>query len=158
MSFNPNQFRELIRETLDVIIPEYNSPEAVELLMMTAAQESFLGRFIKQLDCGIAKGVFQMEMATYQDLFDNYIRYHPDLLNKIFHYFPVNADTVEINMCGNLPYQIVIARLNYYRKRGNIPEWDNILGLAEYYKKHWNTYLGAATIKQVLRNYAKYAK
>lgn len=158
MSFNPKQFRELIVETLDVIIPEYNSPEAVELLMMTAAQESFLGRFLKQLHCGIAKGVFQMEIATYNDLFDNYIRYKPDLQNKLYHYFPVNEDTVEIMMCGNLPYQIVIARLNYYRKPAIIPAVDDTLGLANYYKKWWNTHLGDATIKEVLRNYDKYVK
>ena len=158
MSFHPKQFRNLIMETLDVIVPELNSPEAVELLMMTAAQESFLGRFIKQLDCGIAKGVFQMEMATYRDLFDNYIRYHPDLQNKLFNYFPVNEETAEIMMCGNLPYQIVVARLNYYRKPGALPEWHDALGLARYYKKYWNTHLGAATIAGTLRNYNKYAK
>jgi len=158
MSFNPRQFRELIYDTLEIIIPEYNSPEAVELLMLTAAQESFLGRFIKQLYCGVAKGVFQMEMATYNDLFDSYIRYKPDLQNKLFHYFPVNEETADLMMCGNLPYQIVIARLNYYRKRGNIPHVEDINGLAEYYKKHWNTHLGAATVKEALRNYWKYAR
>ena len=124
---------------------------------MTAAQESFLGRFLKQLDCGIAKGVFQMEMATYQCLHDNYIRYHSEIGAMLLTAFRIDESNVEINMCGNLIYQIVIARLNYRRKPGNIPQWDDTLGLAHYYKKYWNTEYGAATIKEVLRNFKKYA-
>ena len=157
MSLNPKQLRDLITETLDIVLPEMNSPEAVELLMMTAAQESFCGRFIKQLICGVAKGIFQMEPATYDCLFTNYIRYDQDLLLKITSMFPVDITTLEIQLCGNLPYQIVLARLNYRRKPGRIPAVDDTLGLAYYYKKYWNTYLGAATIKEVLRNYHKYA-
>jgi hypothetical protein len=60
MSIHPGQLRSLIEETLRALEPEvpYSEP-AVELLMMTAAAESALGRYIKQIG-GPARGIFQI--------------------------------------------------------------------------------------------------
>jgi hypothetical protein len=136
-----------------------NSPEAIELLMMTAAQESFCGRYVQQQGCGVALGIFQMEPATYRDLFDNYLIYNGKLKARIdAHFYGINSDNFHINLRGNIPYQIVLSRLQYRRFPTSIPSVDDELALARYYKRFWNTELGDAQVKTVIRNYHKYAK
>ena len=161
----PSQLRRLISDTLDIILPKMKSPEAIELLMMTAAQESFCGRYLQQQGCGVALGIFQMEPPTYHDLFDKLIRTHKDINDIVSNTFKVSKETFHISLMGNIPYQIVLARLQYYRFPESIPNQTNYIdinewevALARYYKKYWNTYLGVATIKETLRNYDKYAK
>jgi len=159
----PSQLRELIRDTLEAILPEMNSPEGVELLMMTAAQESHCGRYLQQEGCGVALGIFQIEPDTYRDLFDNFLRYDESLSRRMFESFQVNKRTFSIHLRGNLPYQICIARLQYRRFAEAIPKFNlvgepNALALAQYYKEYWNTEKGDAAIPRVLYNYDKYAK
>jgi hypothetical protein len=60
-------------------------------------------------------------------------------------------------MIGNIPYQILIARVNYLRIPELLPDHNDLRGLARYYKKYWNTYLGAATIDEAMNNYYLYA-
>ena len=78
---NPKQLRELIiRPTLHTL--NAWSPAAEDLMMGTAAQESHCGRYIRQVGCsGMvgAFGVWQMELATARDIYDNYLRYKPEL-------------------------------------------------------------------------------
>jgi len=166
MSIDAAQLRNLIDETLLTMIPSMHSIEARELLMMTAAQESFCGRWIQQIGCGVALGIFEIEPNTYRDLFDNYLRYHPELASVLDENFNVHIENFELNLKGNLPYQIVIARLHYRRFAEKIPKMSNFNtqqhpefthAMACYYKKYWNTVKGKATIAEVLRNYDKYA-
>ena len=51
-----------------------NSASARKLLHYTAACESNCGEYIKQFPSGPALGIFQMEVNTYYDLWDNYIK------------------------------------------------------------------------------------
>jgi len=157
MSIKPNQLRDLIDETLSCILPDMTSQNARELLMMTAAQESHCGRYLQQVGCGVALGIFQMEPATYEDLFDNYLRYHQDLLKRLETHFSTNNKNFKVNMKGNLVYQIVLARLQYRRFPENLPDFSDTTAMACYYKKYWNTVKGKATIAEVLFNYDKYA-
>ena len=64
MSIDAQQFREeIVRpvlEHLDAADPGIDSPNAEELLMLTAATESQLGRYLRQVR-GPAIGVFQVE-------------------------------------------------------------------------------------------------
>lgn len=158
----PSHLRKLIHDTLELWLPEMNSPEAVELLMMTSAQESWCGRYLQQEGCGVALGIFQIEPTTYRDLWDNFIRYNKSIGDRLFSAFKIGHESFSVHLRGNLPYQIIIARLNYYRFPAKIPSFDSegkpdTLAMAQYYKKYWNTVKGKATIPEVLRNYDKYA-
>jgi len=71
---------EIIRPVLkhlDPVIPY--SMAAENLLMGTCAQESRMGQFLVQLDKGPAKGIFQMESSTEDDIWLSYISYREDL-------------------------------------------------------------------------------
>lgn len=159
MSFNSEQFRELIKETLQEVESETSgkirmTEEAVDLLMMTAAHESLLGTFIVQCG-GPAKGPFQMETLTHDDHWD-YIdnrRWLREAMREMA--FMEEADAME----WNLKYAIVMARIHYYRKPEKLPKGtqeDYWVLLSEYCKQHYNTVLGKATPEKYLEDYYKY--
>jgi hypothetical protein len=154
MSIDTRHLRDLISEVL-VRIGLY-SIEARELLMLTSAQESHCGEWIHQLGSGPALGIFQMEPATLHDLYENYLKYHQDLEATLDGFTALGMGR-ELNLKANLPFQIVSARFQYLRKPGGIPRYDDIWGLAGYYKQHWNTEKGDATPEEAVRNYKLYA-
>lgn len=149
---NANQLNCLIIDTLSKFDNLY-IPEAVNLLMGTAAQESHLGRYIKQLGSGPALGIFQMEPATFRDIIDNYLAYKPALMAEVLKVCNVQYLEPECLMY-NLRVAIVFCRLHYLRKPGRIP--NTIEGMAAYWKKHYNTYLGKGTEEEFVLNYKKF--
>lgn len=118
---------------LSPIIPY--SEAAVELLLGTAMVESQL-TYVRQLGRGPALGVYQMEPATHDDIWENYIshRYHlEDDLCALF-----ISDSAE-DMVGNLNYATAMARIHYYRVSEALPEAGDLEGMAKYWKKYYNT-------------------
>lgn len=156
MSFDKDQFRELVRDVLkeiDPIIP-YNE-NAVELIMLTVAQESEFGRYIRQVR-GPAQGVIQLEPNTEKDIWINFIRFELDLKEKIKQLTGVTNYGNKLALRGNLVYQIILCRIYYYRKPESLPHRTNIKGMATYYKTHYNTYLGKATVEEAINKYKTY--
>lgn len=154
---DPSQLSFLITKVLKEI--DLYSLEAVDLLMLTAAQESHCGKYIYQFGKGPALGIFQMEPRTLEDLHQNYLYFRKGTSAKLeqfkttFHFFDLE---------GNIPYQIAAARLYYLRFPAIVPhrEWfradDDFLyvsALARYWKKYWNTYAGAGTVKEAINSY-----
>jgi len=64
----------------DVIAPVLqksglDSEAAEELLLGTAVQESLNFKYRRQMGGGPARGYFQMEPATHDDIWDNYLQF-----------------------------------------------------------------------------------
>lgn len=164
------QLRELVTDTLEHLeeltrgkIPF--SYEAVELLMMTAAHESNLGTYIKQIK-GPALGIFQMEPETYNDIQENYIDYRPWLNFAVIAMAPMGTATKEASdeLAWNLKLQIIMARIHYFRVDEALPkpkgpdDLERFLGeLARYAKQYYNTDEGSASESDYLEAYKKYA-
>ena len=92
-----------------------------------------------------------------EDLFENYLIYNDDMLDaQIMFAKCVNKENWVIHMMADIPYQIVMARLQYWRQPDALPHAGDIRGLAMYYKKFWNTPLGAATVEETIINYGRY--
>ncbi len=135
----------------------YHSPEAEELLLLTAAQESNMGQYIHQLGRGPACGIFQMEPRTYSDV----IKWLKERRQQIYitlkdFQLPGIFDQPAQQMCGNLYYAAGMARAYYLRIPDPLPDAGDVPGMANYYKRYWNTHLGAATVDQAISNYKKY--
>lgn len=151
-------FREcIVRPALDQL--QLYSLAAEELLVITCAQESLGGTYLMQNDRlgypkGPALGIFQMEPATYDDLFENFLRFHTIWYARAVGDILYRPDP-KIMVTDNL-YATKIARLNYYRVKAPLPDYADIDGLVRYYKKYWNTELGSATLKQTRMNYEKF--
>ena len=86
---------------------------AVPLLLGTAAQESGLAH-LRQVRYGPARGLFQMEPATEQDHWV-WLQAHPAITAVITERVGLTAPSL-IDLERNIPYQILMARLHYYRR------------------------------------------
>lgn len=162
LAFDKDQFRDLIRRILKYLEPDIPySDDAVELLMLTAAQESHLGTYIRQIK-GPARGVFQMEPRTERDIWENFLRYKPKLSEKILDLVsqseaPLMPPTTALE--SNLAYQIAMARVHYYRVPEPLPRKSERKGMrnhAAYWKNHYNTALGKGTRDEALENYRRF--
>jgi len=154
MSIDKDQLRQLIRDVLVEI--DLHSDSAEELLMMTAATESHLGRYIEQVG-GPAEGVFQAEPATIEDIWDNYLGYRPELPTRVIDVIG-GGGLSKFALRANLTYQIIMARIHYLRVKARLPAADDIGGLASYWKTHYNTKLGKGTVKKAIESYEYYVK
>jgi hypothetical protein len=148
---NPQDLRTAIRSTL-IPMGLYNV-NAEELMMATCANESNLGEYRTQVGSGPARGIFQMEGEDHDDIWNNYLKYHMDLYSKIHQISgPCTAD----DMINNDPYAIVMCRVHYMRKPGNLPDAGDIEGIWAYYKQWYNTPAGGATHDQFIQKYNKF--
>lgn len=159
--------RQIIRPVLEYLHPEIPYSLAAEnLLMGTAAQESQLGRYLVQLGSGPARGIFQMEDATHDDindendLYDNFLRFRQHIDAKVDALrLPARLpfdDQDAPNLIGNLYYAAAMCRVHYYRAPGALPAAGDIPALAAYWKKIYNTHLGAGTETEFIENYHRY--
>lgn len=165
MSFNPKQFRELIiRPTLKYLEPDVPySEEAEDLLFMTAAHESRLGTYLKQVN-GPALGVYQMEMATHTDIWDNFLKYRDELAWALDDLLTERFDEdYSDSLVFDLRYATAMARVHYYRVPEALPKKEEfktnvsyLKALSEYAKKYYNTELGKATADDYYKAFIKY--
>lgn len=138
-----------------VITPAINrmgvgGKSAENLLLLTACAESRCGYYIHQVGGGPAKGIFQMEPATHDDIWDNYLQYRPHYATAIEE---VGSMYLAEELTWNLMYAAMMTRAHYLRVMEPLPPaWDD-WALAEYYKQYYNTYLGAATVEEAVEKY-----
>ena len=153
MSFDPAQFVFAI----DAVLRDATlySPAAVRLLAGTAAVESGFGTFLRQKGDGPALGVFQMEPATEQDIWENYLAYRPSLSLLVTAVSLVDGpDAIHLQL--NLIYQIVMARIHYLRVAAPIPTATDPAALGQYWKAHYNTRLGAGHVAHFVTAWDRY--
>ncbi len=134
----------------------YNSTDAIDLLFGTACVESDCGYFIKQLN-GPARGIFQMERTTHDDIWRNYINYRQELKTFMREELPQAAqDSKFDNLEYNLRYAIMMARLHYYRVPAPIPK-SSLEMQAQYWKDYYNTPDGKGSEADYLQKWKQYA-
>jgi hypothetical protein len=155
---NPKQFQnDIVRPVCKLFVPLQHDQgdtaveAATELLMGTAMQESHL-EYIHQLGAGPALGPFQMEPATHNDLWANYIGFHADYSRIVAGLAASGMDRLA-QLEGNLYYAAAMCRMHYMRVPEPLPAAGNLGAQAAYYKKWYNTPLGAATVDEYINNW-----
>jgi hypothetical protein len=144
MSLDPAQFRQYIIDPTLRQIGLY-SPAASNLLLGTALQESGLV-YLHQLGGGPALGLYQCEPATLDDITRNYLPFHPEIFSRILDLKGTGMTTYQALVC-NLAYATAICRVHYLRVTEPLPDAADAYGMANYYKTHYNTPAGAATVE-----------
>lgn len=132
-----------------------NSPEAEELLVFTCAVESNGCSYIKQVK-GPALGIFQMEPATYNDIWRNYIMQKGNLMLTMITNFHASFMPDEQRLMYDLRFAAAMARLHYARVREPLPAANDVNAIWNYYKKHYNTSKGAAQKAESIKKYSEY--
>lgn len=134
----------VIRPTLQAL--NLASRPAELLLLGTAIAESGLEERVQRGN-GPARGLFQMEPNTHQDIWDNYLKYRPALAAKVKalkkNDWVGDADQLQ----HNDEYACAMARVHYWRVPSKIPDSGKIEDLAAYWKSHYNTPQGGGTVK-----------
>jgi hypothetical protein len=152
--FNAPQLRQdVIQPTLKPI--QLWSVDVEELLILTCANETLGGTYLKQVG-GCALSIYQIEPATLDDMWNNFLAKRSDLEYKILQSLQYVRRPLDSCLVTNLAYATVMARVFYLRISDPIPSATDIPALAAYYKKHFNTSLGAATIDATIANYHKF--
>jgi len=139
---------QVIEPTLALFPSKWNSPAAVNLLLGTMLVESG-GIYVRQVGGGPALGVCQMEPATLQDCYDNFLDFSANAQIKaaVANVTVMGLDIVE-QLEGNLYYAFAMARVKYIRAVPPLPAANDYVGLANYHKDYYNTSLGATIIGQ----------
>jgi hypothetical protein len=137
------------------------SVNAEELLMGTAAQESKFFNYVRQT--GISSGVmggfgpYQMEPPTYIDLWNRLINGKPfeTIIMSACNY----SQKPSLSRCmTDFMLATIMCRIKYLDISEALPEASNVPAIAAYWKKYYNTPLGAGTEQEFIDNYNLYVK
>lgn len=151
---NCKQFQEyIVKPTLDKLV--MNSDAAVELLLFTCAVESVGGSYLKQIK-GPALGIYQMEPATYNDIWQNFIKGNQNLLLQFGLHFNAYQMPPEERLIYDLEFATAMARVHYKRVPKPLPDPAIPNDIWEYYKKYYNTAKGSAERGADLALYEKF--
>lgn len=130
------------------------SPAAEKLLVMTACHESGGFRFREQQG-GPALSFFQIEPATFYDIWDRYLEPRPGRKALVAQFLPEGVDPIEALRTDDR-FACAIARMKYASLPDPLPSVADNQALAAYCKTHWNTALGKATPEKYLSDYERY--
>lgn len=134
--------------------PRLDSPAAVELLLGTALHESTsrTTTYLRQIPNGPARGLWQMEPATHEWLRRRMGRTSRELLaavDELRGSYPPPLDA----LYGALYYACAMARIRYWVVPAALPAADDVEGMADYWKAHYNTPAGAGRPEQWVSTY-----
>ncbi|WP_417830438.1 hypothetical protein [Thalassospira sp.] len=163
MPIDPTQLRTLVVKPVLLSLGLPSSEVAENLIMGTAAHESHLGDYIEQVGGGPALGIFQMEPATLNDCYENYLDYRADLKAKVDGFLaaqpatPDGSPDKQQQLATNLAYATAMCRIRYYRAPAAMPSDPNdVNALGTYWKQYYNTPQGAGTVEQFVADYNRY--
>lgn len=157
---NPSHLlKYVIRPTLErldeAVRPGYFSgPVAEALVLGTAMVESNL-EYLHQVGGGPAIGLWQMEPATFYDIQRNYLAHRPAIALP---YLPEGPPDGMRNSAqelhGNLYLGAAMCRIHYKRVPEALPAL-NYMSLATYWKRYYNSMLGAGTIEKAIPHFER---
>ncbi|HAT49009.1 MAG TPA: hypothetical protein DCS88_01570 [Alphaproteobacteria bacterium] len=150
MGLDPHQLREfVIRPSLQRL--DLWSKAAEELIVGTGIQESGL-RHLHQIGSGPALGLWQMEPKTHTDIWENFLHFRTKLSLKVLGPYTKPDHT---RLVWDLAYSCSMCRIHYLRCPESLPPAGDIEGQANFWKKHYNTPLGAGTPGQYIDNWQR---
>ena len=161
MGINAQQLKDL------VVIPvlklmELDSGSAIDLVMGTAAQESHMGKYIRQVGFDDSKngafGIYQIELLTHDDVFYRFLKERKSRIYSLCERLKIEALTDSQNLTANLFYSTAICRAKYLMISAPLPEENDLIGLAKYWKKYYNTDLGRGTMDEFIDNFKYWCK
>lgn len=137
---NPRQIRELIVRPALQALDRWD--EAAEMLVLrTGYHESAAFTRLQQYGHGPAIGWWQMEPATHDDCWANFLRYQPQLSLAICQLTGINRPQTAClyNPC----YAACMCRVKYLRVKAPLPSAADVEGQAQYWKRYYNSVQGA---------------
>lgn len=150
----PQFRRTIVRPVLEQM--GLHSQAAGNLLIGTALHESALTYF-RQIGGGPALGLYQMEPATHDDIWANFLSYKPALAASV-RWWLAGAPEKEEQLVWNLAYATAMCRIHYFRVPHPLPDASNLGAIAAYWKTHYNTAAGVGKEVDFVRTYNKHMR
>lgn len=142
---NPRQLLyAVVRPTLEHI--QLWDDDAEALILGTGLTESGLAS-LDQGDPkipGPAYGLYQMEEATHDDIWQNYLAYRKTLATAVKTLVASWPPGIAA-LAGNLYYATAMCRIRYLRVPEPLPRKSDLRAMAQFWKKWYNTDKGAGT-------------
>lgn len=142
-----------LAEVADVArLPHFASEAAIDLVMATAAAESEFSA-IHQVGGGPALGLWQIEPATAQDVWANYLEHRGALaagIQRLLH-----KGSRDQQVASNLAYGAALCRIIYLRRPEPLPRLGDIPAYAAFWKAHFNTPAGKGVPAEFVARYAR---
>lgn len=113
------------------------SPEGEQLVLGTGAKESGF-KYIHQIGGGPALGFYQMEPATYWNLWNQYLLNKPELRKLILSVCKYSTIPSEDFLMHDLRLATIMCRVRYMWINSPIPAFNDIDGQAKYWAKYYN--------------------
>jgi hypothetical protein len=129
---------------------------AEELLLGTAIQESLFLKYRVQMGGGPALSYFQIEPATHNDIWDNYLKYRRELADKALSLLTSPQANKIVELEHNDKYAVAMARIHYMRVPDKLPEVGDTQGQANYWKQFFNTPLGKGKPSEYIEKWNHY--
>ena len=89
--------------------------------------------------------LWQVDPATYENLYTNYLRYHQNL-GMALSELRAAGISMDENLVGNLLYGVAVCRLIYHRRPEPLPEAGDIEGQSAFWKPYYNTIFRKETV------------
>jgi hypothetical protein len=144
---------EAIRPALQTLA--HGGLAAEQLVLGTAIQESLLIHR-RQLGNGPAVGLFQMEPATHDDCWTNFLKFRAGLADLVKSTLAAGEKPVAESMVNNDRYAAAMCRVRYIRAPGALPAANDVAAIAAYWKLHYNTPLGAGTPPEFIAKWGQF--
>lgn len=130
---------------LNMLPARFSSQAAANLLAYTFLAESGGGEYVAQIGGGPALGPFQMETATHDDCWVNYLDFQKALV-VVGRALACGSVPSAPQMAGNWSYAAFMARVKYIRAPQALPAANDPAGLVGAWKTIYNTAGGAGAI------------
>lgn len=133
-----------------------NKRDAQIILIGIQAHESHGHQWLSQYPSGPGRGGYQQEIATHDWIRDDYLKRRKTIGDAVRCMVPEGGCTAD-RMTYDLAYATAMARIYLWTIPEPLPSADDMLGMARYYKKYWNTKDGAATEEKFIHDFRLYA-
>ena len=151
-SVKSDQLRQTVKAVQErmSIVPS-NNEGTIDLVLETSATESHRGKFVKQLNNGPARGLFQMEPKTAECLLAWLKNNHNSVYKEVVFFMNKKQD-LEQNLTSNVPFQIAMTTAHYWRYLGDsmVEISSDQLNRACTWKAYYNTRLGKGDVAKYL--------
>lgn len=136
-------------------------PSSIALLAGTGAVESNVGEYLVQTtfkygsdlhSFGGGLGPFQNQANDHDDAIKNFFPGNSQLAAKAHAWLGLFDAT---RMATDMIYAAMFCRIHYLRCKQPLPDPQDVLGLANYWKENYNSSLGAGTASRFVQCYPK---
>lgn len=149
----PEQSLQIANDICDVLGHGKNG-KAVNLLIETACQETWLGQYKDRHWHKLGVGLNQFDQIGFDDV---PARTPVSKINLIVQEFGVDIREVQLRDLAFSPFlSLLFCRLKYMLVPAPIP--DTVEGRARYWKEHYNTAAGKGEPQEYINNYLRHGR